>query len=108
MSGSCPARSGDRALARFGALAILGALVLSGAVLPHAHEASDPGLHDQEHDFRLLAMSSGGALVAAVPTLPVLAVATSLLSPPRAWPLPARAHREASRAPPVPLHPHAG
>jgi hypothetical protein len=103
VSGRRAARFRARALARLGTLAVLGVLVLGGAVPPHAHEASDAGLYDQEHDLRLLAMSSGGALVVAIPAAPVLAVAAPALPPLRAWPLPVYSRRETSRAPPVPL-----
>ncbi len=80
----------------------LAALILSGATVPHTHEGAEPGLHNQEHDFGLLAASGSIALLVVVLALPLLAVTASVVVRDLAWAPPAHPRHAASRAPPAP------
>lgn len=108
MSGRRAVGLAGLAAVRLAVIAALAAVVLSGATVPHTHEASVPGLYDQEHDFGLLAMSSGSALPVVFLALPFLDVTASRVVLGLAWAPRAYPRREAARAPPAPPWPIVG
>lgn len=56
-------------------------MVLQAGSVPHLHQASAPGIYNEEHDLTLLAGFAAQALLAAVAPIPAPAAAVSSVPP---------------------------
>jgi hypothetical protein len=95
-------RPGSRSRLILGLLILAVATVLlQGAVLPHTHAVSTPGLYNQDHDLALLATLHSAAVLADAPPAPLVFVLVAALAVLTIGP-PASAARPTcdSRAPP--------